>query len=227
MTKQEAADYIRSKAHLLKKKDLSTLYDEYESDYESGSAKELTELFWEIGIDPLSYMEYVPMAYAAEMDTTMSIDIPNNVIGIGNGAFFYCSNLVSVTIPDSVTRIYDHAFCDCHGLKSVRMPKEVEFIDDSAFRDCRSLTSITIPNKMSHIKLCTFDGCVSLTSVKIPKSITYIDTYAFRDCFKLTSIYYSGSKKEWNSIDKDDEWDVDSGNYVVHCTDGTINKGKF
>ena len=203
------------------------MYEECGDEWECDTANVLTELFWDIGINPLLYMEYVPIAYASGIDTITSIDIPDNVIGIGGGAFFDCSNLVSVTIPDSVTRIHDHAFCDCHSLKSVRMPKEVEFIEDSAFRDCHSLTSITIPNKMSHIELCTFDGCVSLTSVKIPKSITYIDAYAFRDCPKLTSIYYSGSKKEWNSIVKDDEWDVDSGNYTVHCTDGIINKGKF
>jgi hypothetical protein len=38
----------------------------------------------------------------------------------------------------------------------------------------------------------------------------------------LKDIYYNGTIEEWNSIIKDEEWDFQSGNYTIHCTDGTI-----
>ena len=41
------------------------------------------------------------------------------LIGIGIGAFNYCTGLTSVTIPDSVTSIGDYAFSECSGLTSV------------------------------------------------------------------------------------------------------------
>ena len=29
---------------------------------------------------------------------------------------------------------------------------------------------------------------------------------------------------QWRAIEKEDDWDVDTGDYTVYCTDGTIDK---
>ena len=45
--------------------------------------------------------------------------IPNNVVSIGNYAFYNCSGLTSVTIPNSVTSIGEKAFSSCKELLNV------------------------------------------------------------------------------------------------------------
>ena len=48
--------------------------------------------------------------------------------------------------------------------------------------------------------------------------------YAFKGCTSLTSITYSGTKEQWNRIEKGYGWAYDTGYFVVHCTDGDIAK---
>ncbi len=72
-----------------------------------------------------------------------SVDIPDSVTSIGNGAFLMCSDLTSVDIPDGVTTIGEEAFYYCTGLTSVTIPGSVTSIGDRAFGDCTKLTNIT------------------------------------------------------------------------------------
>ena len=61
-----------------------------------------------------------------------------------------------------------------------------------------------------------------MTSVTIPNSVTTIRLYAFRGCSGLTNIQFGGTKEEWETIVKGDEWDGYMPTYTVHCTDGDI-----
>jgi hypothetical protein len=54
-----------------------------------------------------------------EGKTDASYSIPNSVTGIGEHAFFACSNLTSVFIPEGMTDIGMYAFSGCSGLTSV------------------------------------------------------------------------------------------------------------
>jgi len=47
---------------------------------------------------------------------------------------------------------------------------------------------------------------------------------AFSYCSRLTSISFNGTMAQWNAIEKNDYWNVDTGNYTIHCTDGDIAK---
>jgi len=40
----------------------------------------------------------------------------------------------------------------------------------------------------------------------------------------LESITYTGTKAEWNLIDKGSNWDENTPGYTIHCTDGDIEK---
>ena len=65
------------------------------------------------------------------------------VTAIGAGAFYECTGLTSIDIPNSVTAIGDGAFW-CSGLTSAVIPNSVTTIGEGAFRDCTGLTSIGI-----------------------------------------------------------------------------------
>ena len=69
-----------------------------------------------------------------------------------------------------------------------------------------------------------FYGCVGLTSITIPNSVMSIGEQAFSGCTSLTSIQYNGTKEQWETIFKWDHWSSDTGNFVVHCSDGDIAK---
>ena len=70
-----------------------------------------------------------------------SIDIPDSVTSIGNGAFSGTS-LTSINIPDGVTSIGYRAFSDCYSLKSITIPDSVTSIGDDAFYWCYDLENV-------------------------------------------------------------------------------------
>ena len=155
-----------------------------------------------------------------------SITIPDGVTSIGDSAFSDCSSLTSITIPDSVTSIGHGAFSGCSSLTSIIIPDSVTSIDGYAFRGCSSLTSITIPDGVTSIGMETFSDCSSLKSITIPDSVTSIGFYALKSCRSLVSITFNGTKEQWKAVEKDDMWNNETGNYVVHCSDGDIAKSE-
>lgn len=58
--------------------------------------------------------------------------------------FADCYRLTSIEIPNSVTIIDDGAFGDCYKLTSVIIPSGVTYIGDMAFDGCAELISVTI-----------------------------------------------------------------------------------
>ena len=182
-----------------------------------------------------------------------SVTIPDGVTSIGEYAFSCCSGLTSVTIPDSVTSIGEYAFSGCGNLKyneygnalylgdknnpyvalikvkadnitSCVINENCKVISYSAFENCSGLTSVTIGNGVTSIRAKAFGGCSGLTSITIPDSVTSIGSDAFIGCSGLEKIYYNGTMSQWNDIEKAYEWDSLTGNYTIHCTDGTIAK---
>ena len=108
--------------------------------------------------------------------------------------------------------------------KQFVIPDSVTTINISVFEGCTSLENITIPETVTLIGDNAFYGCTSLTSVTIGNSVTSIGQDAFRDCTSLTNINYQGTMKEWEAISKGQDWDSNTGNYIVYCIDGTISK---
>ena len=115
--------------------------------------------------------------------------------------FFGQKQLKGVTILDSVTQIGTSTFFNCTGLTELIIPPSVTVIEGYAFKSCTGLSHITIP-----------------------KSVGLIEWYAFEACENLTYIIYRGTMKEWKAIPKGVNWDSDTGNYTIVCTDGTIPK---
>lgn len=71
-----------------------------------------------------------------------SVVIPEGITGIGDYAFWYCSDLTSVSIPDGLTHISTGAFAWCNSLTNITISDSVVSIGDQAFYLCNSLTSV-------------------------------------------------------------------------------------
>ena len=147
----------------------------------------------------------------------------NNVISIGNYAFRDCA-IQSIKLPNSVTSIGTAAFAGCKNLTSIIIPDSVASLGYSAFYDCSALTSITLSNNISSIDKQTFYGCTSLTSITIPTGVTSIGERAFQDCSNLTSIYFNGTLAQYNAIFNGSNWNKNTGDYTVYCSDVTVSK---
>lgn len=118
-------------------------------------------------------------------------------------------------------------FSDCKILQSITIPESVDTIGQGAFIGCKNLQSITIPNGIKNLPNLLFYNCQSLQSITIPNSVTSIGNSAFHYCYALKNITFTGTKAEWNSINKGSQWDANSNYFVVHCTDGDIKKGVY
>ncbi|MBQ7315926.1 MAG: leucine-rich repeat domain-containing protein, partial [Clostridia bacterium] len=99
-------------------------------------------------------------------------------------------------------------------------------IGNYMFSGCSSLTSIVIPDSVTSIGSYAFADCSSLTSIVIPDGVTRIGYDALMGCKKLTDITFVGTMAQWRSIEKYSRWDLSTGNYTVHCTDGDIPKSE-
>ena len=128
-----------------------------------------------------------------------SIEIPNSVTSIGDGAFTGCSSLTSIVIPNSVTSIGSLTFEYCPSLTSIVVASDNPVYDSrdncNAIIEKSSNTLIVgcqntvIPNSVTSIGFVAFCGCCfDLTNIEIPNSVTTIGQGAFGDCSGLTSI---------------------------------------
>ena len=152
------------------------------------------------------------------------IEIPNSVTIIGGGAFTFCKSLVNIEIPNSITHINSDTFSNCSSLTNIVIPDSVTTIGSYAFDTCQNLESIEIPNSVTTICTSAFGDCTSLSSVKLTNSVMSIWEKTFENCTSLTSIDFEGTVSEWNAISKLEQWDNNTGEYTIRCTNGGITK---
>lgn len=127
----------------------------------------------------------------------------------------------TVEIPNGVTEIGEGAFRGCTVLKSIEIPASVIKIGDGAFMGCTSLETVTIPNSVTEIGDWTFAFCTSLHCITIPKSVQSISKKAFSGCYRFI-VHYAGAKEEWCNIKGiADNQDLLFHTHV-HCLDGIV-----
>lgn len=155
--------------------------------------------------------------------TLQNIDIPVSVDFIGFSAFEN-SGLTQITLSENITRIRERTFSNCSNLTLVNIQGKMTEINNYAFLYCTSLGTFMIPDGVTDIGISVFEGCEHLSEVIIPESLVRIGNGAFIQCSSLDIITYNGTAEQWNSIEKGENWDLYTGNYVVNCSDGTIPK---
>lgn len=119
-----------------------------------------------------------------------SVQLPNTIATIGEGAFYDCQYLASVNLTYSVNTIGENAFYRNIRLRSVGDISGVEDnkLGKGAFNGCKELRKITLGNLLTKIGDYTFNACASLTEVTFPDALIEIGEYAFSGCTGLTSV---------------------------------------
>ena len=246
----ELSEFIKTHVEEINKNDFTEVYRDAERAVGVDDIGRLTDLFVDAEINPLLYVKNIPEYYMCRSSHT-HIEIPENIVKIGTGAFYGCTGLTSVTISNGVTIIGNHAFDGCTGLTSITIPDSVTSIGERAFDDCSGLTTVNwnatactsagsynypifngcsnlatvnIGDNVKIIPSYAFRDCTGLTSVTIGNSVIRIESNAFYNCLNLTTINFNGTIAQWNSIEKSIRWDYNTGNYTIHCIDGELKK---
>lgn len=103
------------------------------------------------------------------------LEVGENLMGIGNYAFYNCTSLQSIELGNGLSEIGKFAFANCIGMTDVSM----------------GMASI-----IQYISDHTFYNCQSLQTFKLPRSITMICDYAFQNCSRLTNFDTSGTSDD-------------------------------
>ena len=124
-----------------------------------------------------------------------------SVTGIGNDAFYYCTNLTSIIIPYSVKNISDSAFFGCTNLAEIKVAtKNLNYVSVNGVLYNKKKTILKwfpagkkdknykIIDGVTKIGYSAFNNCTNLINITIPDSLTNIDKRAFTDCTNLASI---------------------------------------
>ena len=111
------------------------------------------------------------------------------VVGIGDEAFFACSNISSIELPEGLTTIGDYAFANCEVLTEVRLPSTLQTIGDCAFYSCDALTTASLEQTaLVSIGQNAYTDCVALAEVSFPSTLKTIEAGAFLNCTALSSL---------------------------------------
>ncbi len=161
-----------------------------------------------------------------------NINIPDNVTEIIDYAFYNCYKLTSITFGKSVSNIHPRNFSGSNELSIIVVDENNSnyksegncVLDSTGTTLILGCKNSIIPDSVTTIGEEAFIDCFELTNITISNNVTTIDDHAFYNCSKLTNITFEGTKADWNAISKSSNWDSDTGNYIIICTDGKLDK---
>lgn len=117
-----------------------------------------------------------------------NVVIPENVMEIGESAFYLNSDIKSVVIPKNVKTIGVSAFCSCYNLETIELSNGLIKIEGNAFGDCNSLKSVYIPSSVKEM-IEPFVLCGCLEEIIVDDNSEYfksIDGVLYnKDCTEL------------------------------------------
>ena len=94
--------------------------------------------------------------------------LPESVTTIGNGAFFYATELQSAELPRHITSIPAYTFTGAKALLTdTIIPAEVKEVGEYAFYNAASLSRFVIPQNVQHIATKAMAGTIGLQMMEV------------------------------------------------------------
>lgn len=191
-----------------------------------------------ISIELPNSLETISQRAFAGCTSLLSIKFPDDLKYIGGVAFAQCHALKEVCLPPNLSssQIAGPFVC-CNALNNIYVSDNSQSLASVdgvlfdkniytlyAYPSGRISKTYAIPSGVSAIYNMAFAYNVYLTEINIPNSIDFIYPYVLENSPNLTTINYEGTIKEWQLIYKYSNWDTDSADYTIYCTDGQIAK---
>lgn len=117
---------------------------------------------------------------------------------MGKETFSYCSNLTSVNLPDGLIQIPDGAFYDDKALKTVTLPSRLTSIGSSAFENTTVLEDIEFPETLRSISSYAFSRS-GIKSAILPMRLTTLGSFAFSNCQNISEVRLGGEITNFGS----------------------------
>lgn len=128
----------------------------------------------------------------AEKGSIMTVNIGNNMRGIGDRAFYGCTSIQSVALGAGLDTIGNYAFANCINMKSVTIPSNtnVRIIGEHAFSNCQNLETYVNPVSVEKIGDYCFENCYNLKTVELAgggriPNLKSLGNHLFVNCHKL------------------------------------------
>ena len=129
-----------------------------------------------------------------------SVTLSENMVHLGEGAFFGCQSLCKLNLPKGIRNINNYAFNNCNSLDEIVLPDGLVKIGEGAFRFCR-VTKLSVPSSVIEIGDGAFWGCDWLTELSIPISILSMGSNVLKDCPNLKRIIITkGSRSRMKEL---------------------------
>ncbi len=172
----------------------------------------------------------------------LSITFPASIKKMGFAAFAMCISLEEVVVPSSIKDYNNGMFAGCESLKNIYaaddnmyaisidgiLYNKSQYVDSQTVLWCypsgKTEKEFKIPNSVVVLPDYSFSYNNNLEILYIPKSVTAIYPCTISRSPNLETIVYGGTVEEWLSITIYPEWDLESSNYTIYCTDGQISK---
>lgn len=127
----KARQFIVENQDLLKENRLKEFYDAaLKSIPKRNEVGQLTQFFIENGVNPLLYMDEIPIDYAFNLKNTQ-INIPPQIKKINPFSFYGFEN-DSLFIPEGVVKIQNNSF-NYSKINKIHFPKSLKYIGSDTF----------------------------------------------------------------------------------------------
>ncbi|MEI8271346.1 MAG: leucine-rich repeat domain-containing protein [Paludibacter sp.] len=146
---------------------------------------------------------YMPSKSFRNKSSLTTLNLPNNLTGIDQYAFYGCSGLTSIPLPANLISIGGEAFSGCTSLTSMTFPAKLRIIYDAetanpatykAFFNCTHITDFNVES--TNANFSSLNGVLfnkdftkllcypmaKLGDFTIPSTVTNINCWAFYKC---------------------------------------------
>lgn len=169
--------FIEENIEYIENNDFNTVYAKAMFVNHKISIGQLTDVFYDAGLNPLDHMTEIPSLYLDDSKLKTLI-VSKNIRKINKSGLAF-SNIEHVDLHDNCELTESSFFFSA--LKKVKIPYIMNEVPDDCFSGCKLLKDVDL-NAIDQIGAEAFYNCENLKTLFIPDSIKFIADSAFGGC---------------------------------------------